>query len=457
MQMTLVCTGNSVSLAISWLAIPFYDMTDVQLGLASQSPFAPFVSQTAGGSSLLIEDLPPGTAFAVAMRQRLSTGDRPWTNLTEPIACSTAALHPLQPHVLPPTTPPTSDSVTLAVRLAQPKAPLDVQYRRRGDVAWFHAKVSPLRASPSTADLSLLVSGLEPGTAYEVRVLAVEALHGGPRRRAPPSDIVTFRTADVGGPSAPLLEVYRVTEHCGEQSCHPDLLHNHNAGDLLADVSFITAMSDPKSRPNPFVRSFDIVTITKYCVSRAPTPFAGYTSCNGVNPETTRCACNNYIDRCIGRIDEGPAGFGSAACDMGGCKNDTSGMPLCSCTASSMSASQKVIGMLPVFHPFPKELQKQGPLEPLRSCTVPPKEESSFLGHWYSFPADAECPSDRSPSDECSWSRRSWQHFVRGGELLALGFNTSAATQDVAQLHQNAAVITMAFDRIPRTERCCGC
>jgi hypothetical protein len=457
--MTLKCTGNSVSLAISWLAMSStYDMTDVQLGLASRSsPFASFLSQTTDGSSLLINDLPPGTDFAVALRQRLNRGDRAWTNLTDPIACSTAALLPLQPHVLPPTTPPALDSVTLTVRLSQPKAHLDVQYRKQGDVAWRHAKVSPLRASLPTADVSLLVSGLDPDEKYDIRVQAVWPSQSGPRMRAPFSDIVTVRTASAGSQLAPPLEVYRVTEHCGD-SCHPDLLHNHNAGDLLADVSFITAMSDPGARPNPFIRSFDIVSVTKYCVSRVPLPFADYISCNGVNPELTQCACNNYIDRCIGRMDEGPAGFGSAACDISGCENDTSGMPLCSCTESSMSASQKGIGAMPVFHPFPRELQEEGgTLKPLRSCTVPPRAESSFLGQWYSFPAEAECPPDRLPAGECSWSRLSWQHFVRGSELLSLGFNTSASQRDVAQLHQNAAVIIRAFARIPRTERCCGC
>jgi hypothetical protein len=455
--MTLSCTGNSVSLAISWLAMSStYDMTDVQLGLASQSPFSPFLSQTTSRSSLRIDDLPPGTAFAVAMRKRLSTGDRAWTSLSQPIACSTAALQPLQPHVLPPMTPPTGDSVTLDVRLNQPEAHLDVYYRRQGDAAWLFAKVSPLPASPPIADVSLPVSGLYPGQTYEIRVLA-EPPYNGSSTRAPPSDIVSFRTADADGPSAPPLDVYRVTEHCGD-SCPPDLLHNHNAGDLLADVFFITAMSDPTAKPNPFIKSFDIVTVTKYCVARAATPFVDYTSCNGANPETTQCACNNYIDRCIGRTDEGPDGFGSAACEVGGSKNDTSGMPLCSCTDASMAASKKTIGMMPVFHPFPKEMQGAGAIKPLRSCTVPPRKESTFLGQWYSFPGEAECQSDHSPSSgDCSWSRRSWQHFVHGKELLALGFNTSAAKQDVPQLHQNADIITRAFDRIPRTERCCGC
>ena len=34
------------------------------------------------------------------------------------------------------------------------------------------------------------------------------------------------------------LQVFRISEHCGDD-CHPDMLAEHNSGDLLADVSFV--------------------------------------------------------------------------------------------------------------------------------------------------------------------------------------------------------------------------
>lgn len=34
------------------------------------------------------------------------------------------------------------------------------------------------------------------------------------------------------------LQVFRISEHCGSD-CHPDMLAEHNSGDLLADVRFV--------------------------------------------------------------------------------------------------------------------------------------------------------------------------------------------------------------------------
>jgi len=368
----LSCSGTTVSLAISWLATSMYDLTDVQLGLSAgvrpglPAPrFTPFLSQTTSSkTSLLIEDLPPGTSFAVALRHRASTGDHLWTDITDPVVCSTLALAPMQPLVLPPTTPPTPEGVTTTIRVGQArdKSLVDVQYRRLGDLTWLHAKTSASLEARLASDVVVRVAGLSPGLSYQVRARVAfvnGTLQGGGRQWGPASDEVVFRTADAG--LAAPLEVYRVTEHCGT-TCHPDFLHNHNAGDLLADVSFITAMSDPKAKPNPFIQSFEIVAVTKYCVARRAERFTDYVSCNGPNPETSECACNNYIDRCIGRQDKGVAGFGSAACNVGGGAgagggaNDTSGMPLCSCSPASSEASKRTVGSMPVYFPYPKEL-----------------------------------------------------------------------------------------------------
>ena len=91
------------------------------------------------------------------------------------------------------------------------------------------------------------------------------------------------------------------------------------------------------------------------------------------------------------------------------------------------------------------------------TCNATPVSESLLLGEWFSMPAAAECrPSTRAfpGPDGCSWARRATQHFVRGFELLGLGFNTSRP-YDAAQLRQNDEVIERAFARHPR--RCCDC
>jgi len=463
---SLACSSSStVSLVISLLATSVdYDMIDVQLGLA-KAPFVPFVSQTARTDAMSIEfdDLPPGTNFAVAMRMRSHHDGFLWTNLTQPVVCSTAALSRYQPRLLPPSDLPTTDSVILDVELevldrSRIEVPLDVQYRQQSDLTWLRAKTSPIMARHPETNLRLSAYGLAAGQVYEFRARAAfKTRPGGAQEWGPFSDSVVYRTANAGKAFIAPLEVYRVTEHCGE-TCPPDFLKNHNAGDLLADVSFITAMSDPTAKPNPFIKSFEVATITKYCVSRHLKPFADYVSCNGANPETTECACNNYIDRCIARMDEGNEGFGSGACDMDSTRTDTAGMPFCTCSPSSIAASKESIGILPVYFPFPRELDERGALQnPIRSCSVPSQTESTFLGHWYSFPAEGECTPGSVPTEGCSWSRRSWQHFVHGHELLALGFNTSSVSQHLQQLRHNENIIAQVFRRLPRAERCCGC
>ncbi len=57
-----------------------------------------------------------------------------WSNLSDPILCTTRALRPSQPHVLPPRSPPSLTSVTVAVRPPpdDEHAALHVEYRLAG-------------------------------------------------------------------------------------------------------------------------------------------------------------------------------------------------------------------------------------------------------------------------------------------------------------------------------------
>ena len=105
-----------------------------------------------------------------------------------------------------------------------------------------------------------------------------------------------------------------------------------------------------------------------------------------------------------------------------------------------------------VYYPFPDFRNVH-----TNSCNATPISGSVFLGEWFSMPASAECdPSTLTlpGADGCSWARRATQRFVRGFELLGLGFNTRR-NYDASQLRQNDAVIERAFARHPI--RCCDC
>jgi hypothetical protein len=113
-----------------------------------------------------------------------------------------------------------------------------------------------------------------------------------------------------------------------------------------------------------------------------------------------------------------------------------------------------------------------------RQCMgASPANESTFAGHWYSLPRAAECPIGTLPDGKngkaagklveaaegavklgsgCTWSRRQWQHFIRGKDLIAAGLNTSDAMRmDAAQLKQNEEAMVQAFAL--HEGRCCGC
>ena len=209
---------------------------------------------------------------------------------------------------------------------------------------------------------------------------------------------------------------------------------NHDAGDLLSDVEFITKVANGTH----FDIDFPTAVITKYCVQHnLDDAFADYVSCNGGDTEHYTCLCNNLIDRCIGRLDTSPC-----------VQNE------CHCTDESLNRSQHYIGRMPVYAPFPSG-HGHG------SCTAPPVEQSTFLGYWYSFPASAECTpitgsmgDGRGSAEGCSWARGASQRLVRGATLSNLGFNLSSVC-DVPQLLQNRDVIAAALAAHPA--RCCGC
>jgi len=347
---------------------------------------------------------------------------RKWTRIGTAAPCATKALAPKQLHLMPPTTMPKATSVELHIAPEQQEGSVEVTYRlANSTAAWLTMRV----AGPP-----FHLTGLAPDSAYYVKAaLVVSADTVGPI-----SDPTVHRTASSQWES---LDMFRISEKCGED-CEVDFLYDHDAGDLLSDVDFITHVANSSA----FDIIFNTSVITKYCVERTAVAFADYVSCNGPDAEHYTCLCNNWIDRCIGRLDLSPC-------------PDQMHEP-CKCSDESLARSSQFVGRMPVYAPFPNVHASNG------SCPALPVEQSTFLGYWYSFPAQAECaPSSlggwkrrSNRTGSCSWGRHASQRLVRGEALVSLGFNLSVAC-DVPQLVHNRDVIEHALAEHP--SRCCGC
>ena len=418
----------SIGLEVHWQAPTISpQLYELQVGFAGRPRFLALAQES---PSMTIPDLHPGTEYELTGR---TLHDDKWSNVTAPIRCSTAALQSGQPWVLPPTFPPTSNRIT--ARVAAP--PALVEYRVQGEVAWQRGGIA------SAPELNL--TGLAPSSRYEVRAVSMS-------NATLISDVVMYRTA---APQTHSQSTFRISELCGrnasaphshdytydselDRPCEPDYLPNHDSGSLLADIEFITLMSIHQDH---FVPDFNGSVVTRYCLTGVEKPDVDYVSCNGPKATTYRCECNNFIDRCIGRLD-------TSAC----APDPTGHMPKCHCNSSSLAASARYIGRMPVYYPFP-----DGRFGHNMSCGVPPPSESVYLGEWLSTPEAAQCHPgtlNLPGPNGCTWARRRTQHFVHGFELLELGFNTSSSFE-YSQLRQNEHIVNAAFAKHP--ERCCEC
>ena len=242
-------------------------------------------------------------------------------------------------------------------------------------------------AANGTSVTSVKLEGLTQDTAYEVRA----SVGAGPY-----SDSVVHRTASS---SFDPLVVHRISENCGDE-CEPDLLYNHDTGSILADVEFITAMS----RGGHFVQDFNASVTTRYCVHHERRPaYADYVSCNGNDTEHYDCYCNNWIDRCIGRLD-------TSVCNAS--VPDPQKMPACTCSDASLAESAKYLGRMPVYNPFPHHHHTSA-APPLPDCNVPPLGESTF---WATGTA---CPPP--PSAPRAAARAAAGNGARGSILCVAG------------------------------------
>ena len=278
---------------------------------------------------------------------------------------------------------------------------------------------------------NVTLKGLEAGAEYEVWLKTAEGS----------SPIVLHRTASR---STGFFEVFRISELCGD-ACEPDMLGDHDSGDLLSDIDFITHVATG----GHFNISFNGSIVTRYCVERQLPPagdWADYLSCNGDATTNYTCDCNNWIDRCIGRLD-------ISSCDLGHPARGS--MPECHCSAASLARSFREVGRMPVYSPFPQFPHAPGAFDYNCTRTTPAPAQSHYLGSWFSTPAAAACAPGASPVGAgCSWARRPAQHFVRGEDLYDLGFNTSGVA-DYGELLHNREVLRRAFEQHPA--RCCGC
>lgn len=410
-----VTTANS--LGVSWPAVPGAVLYDVHVSLGAGA-WDPFLSVTSATAEVAILDLQPATQYALSVRSR---GPRPeqWTAMGPRARCSTAAAYHGGPTIRPPQGPALPDAIF--VSLAGPAPPSATLYHRAAGSS-HRGEATPIFAGSQR----VMVGQVREASSYEVWLEVGAA--------GTPSPTVLHRTSSR---ATSFFEAYRISEECGS-ACQPDMLGDHDSGDLLADTSFITVIAGGGG----FNISFNTSIVTRYCIERAIPPsgdWADYVSCNGPRSEDYTCQCNNWIDRCIGRLD-------ISSCDL------RKPVPPCTCSAGSLARSAKEVGRMPVYWPWPPVHGGD------RNCTraVPPAARSTHLGSWYSTPSAAACAAGVSPaaSAGCSWSRRAAQHYVIGKDLHELGFNSSNAT-DVAELEQNHAVLKAAFEK--QEARCCGC
>ena len=234
------CVANTISLAIKWPSEPDADLYAVQLALSDGA--APFLSQTSTSPAIRIVDLNPDTSFILTLRHRASGN---WSAFTELARCATKPLNEDQAWVKPPQTPPTATSVFVSLAAStglQSSHSLSIiEYRRTsGPASW--------ESMPPVQGFNATIGHLQPGTTYQIRARPIyEGRKGSVPRVGTWSDEIEQRTADT---TTEALPIYRISERCGRSpdgvehpDCQPDFLANHDTGDLLADVDFITQMS----------------------------------------------------------------------------------------------------------------------------------------------------------------------------------------------------------------------
>eukprot|EP01065_Artemidia_motanka_P047644 TRINITY_DN749_c0_g1_i7.p1 TRINITY_DN749_c0_g1~~TRINITY_DN749_c0_g1_i7.p1 ORF type:complete len:380 (+),score=74.90 TRINITY_DN749_c0_g1_i7:92-1231(+) len=260
-------------------------------------------------------------------------------------------------------------------------------------------------------------------------------------------------TATAVGPSAVAETFWIQAVRESEYTYGVDYLANHNSGDAAGDASFLTSTSFSPDKPNFLNVTFRNSTYSQYCVEilKVDLPgtlnfnssFADYLSCDdNMNPPDPECSCDNWIDRQIAGQNTSKYCFPKNHSETCG-PHGSHASCVCNCTDVSMAQSVVYTGMMPV------------------------KPSGPQTGVWYSHPKDGECGEDepvgtiRQDGSVCTWRRALEARVVRGGGLLANGWNNTRTCEDdravpPAQLLQNGEAMTRAFANVPLSARVCG-
>jgi len=327
------------------------------------------------------------------------------------------------------------------------------------------------------------VSGLEPGTPYNLAVRAHRAgcaedagngtwsqlvwladscrtLAGKEPRRVRPAP----RAAGV---ATHWIEVFRMVE---ANRSLPDFLDNHDSGDMGGDGAVATLAlghgdgalfaSGPITRYCVEVLNTTIPNTTTTTFAGAPVdaPYSDYRSTNppwllastrekdlaslGEVTNGTEYAswCDLVEDRYLGHLSR--TSLLAAKCDT---HLLSPRFMACECSEQSTTASRYYTGMMPIGLPTF--------LIPLIPGWYPGSLPDP-VGHWYSHPVGGRCPLGASVGTRgCTWQRAPLSHSIYPSELLGLGWDSTPAKhplwpnahQPIEQAQRNIAVFQKAW------------
>ena len=241
------CTLSSTSAHVVWPALPHTDLYYVAM-FADTNSSRPYAVVTSATTSADIEDLLPNTSYV--LRTRAHSAAAPlnlvanWSAYSAPAVCTTAATSHGQPHGLQ-RVGAAPASTTVELTWQPPAAPACGRRRACAYVVEYATSIHSPEWVPAVAVASTraVVRDLHPHQSYYIRVRASAAMGTRDAGRTSASaelgvsDPIRFNTAPAASntASSEFLRVYRVSEY----TSGVDFLLNHNAGDLMGEVSFM--------------------------------------------------------------------------------------------------------------------------------------------------------------------------------------------------------------------------
>jgi len=128
--------------------------------------------------------------------------------------------------------------------------------------------------------------------------------------------------------------------------------------------------------------------------------------------------------------------------------------PKCECDPKEELYSQFTLGRAPHYE-LPRAAIERPPQYTHWRCLLPPLNETTYVGWWFSAPAAGECAVGEVPCPGvCGWAREARQAVVTGSALVSRGFDAQVPA-DVSQYLQASKVVEAALDT--HGSRCCGC